>query len=650
MAAIYWPHKLTWHPCHNPHFDSMSSKPTSDSEAVILQPRRRGRPPKNPSIAPPKSPITLQQIHLPKVQKRPRGRPRKIAVRSPTPGSTQSPQRPSRRVKKKRGRTQKKHDEDQLYDLRDILDESETHYLIDWEDDKVTGETYKPTWEPKSFVEQDAIVVWEAKKAQVGAEKNHVQQPQSQDASQDAAEVLNPVAPENQRGESPPVPDSTQESEPVRDSKRKRIITVIDSPASIQESPDSQPIKPAKRGRITTVAWETHKADNYRRFSSDSVAPEGNVDISGDVSTPTRRVSDEGPQTIPESQPQTHSHKVGDTSRSSQLIWDQSATPNEKVLSAEDIQAIDFAIPRSSQNSNNVAHPPTKSPLTARRSSHPTPQPISDHPPEIDDSFGTVAETPQARLAPLREFDRDRYIGILQISSFASEAPHTQRSLHRSQSAGDQLQRVLEDRVIPDSQEATAANSADFRRSARSRTWPGTPEKGPSTAHSPSHPDITRTSPNADNLIRLVDDISSVGQDSCTVHSKNSEAQRNISTCLETISDLNAPTPNKVPVEDSWLTTKIVPSPVLKSQSQHSSFHETPGSNGGFLADAETTVVRPSPSQYSRPSTPKPNLSRLFLPQVSSSARTSEERFQTQLPFSTDTSNIDSQHLNFYNR
>ncbi|KFZ00112.1 hypothetical protein V498_00295 [Pseudogymnoascus sp. VKM F-4517 (FW-2822)] len=624
----------------------MSSKPTSDSEAVILQPRRRGRPPKNPSVALPKSPITLQQIHLSKVQKRPRGRPRKITVLSPTPGSTQSPQRPSRRVRKKRGRPQKKHDEDQLYDLRDILDESETHYLIDWEDDKVTGETYEPTWEPKSFVEQDAIVIWEAKKAQVEVEKNQVQQPQSQDA----AEVLNPVPPENQQGEPPPVPDSTQESEPIRDAKRKRVITVIDSPASVQESPDSQPIKPAKRGRITTVAWEAHEANNYRRSSSDSVAPEGNVDITGQGSTPTKRVSDEGPHTIPESQPQTHSHEVGDTSRSSQLIWDQSATPNEQVLSAEDIQTIDFAIPRSSQNSNNVAHSPTKSPLTARPSSHPTPQPISDHPPEIDDSFGTVAETPQARLAPLGEFDRDKYISISQISSFVSEAPHTQRSLHRSQSAGDQLHRVLEDRVIPDSQEATAANSADFRRSARSRTYPGTPEKRPPTAHSPSHPDITRTSPNADNLIRLVDDISTVGQDSCTVHGINSEVQRSISTHRETISHLNAPTPNKVPVEDSWLTTKIIPSPVLKSQSQHSTFHETPGSNGGFLADAETTVAGPSPSQYSQPSTPKPNLSRLFLPQVSSSSRTSEERFQTQLPFSTDTSNIDSQHLNFYNR
>lgn len=563
-------------------------------------------------------------------------------------------------MNRKRGTPQKKHDENQLYDLRDILDESETHYLIDWEDDKVTGETYKPTWEPKSFVERDAIVAWEEKKAQVEAEKSHVQQPQSRNAAQDAAEVLNLVSPQDQRGEPPPVLDSTQESEPVRDAKRKRIkIIVVSSPASTQESPGSQPIKPAKRSRITTVALEIDKASNYRRSPSGSITSEDNVVIPREGSSPEQG-RDERPLTIPESQPQAHSYDVGDTSRSSLLNWDQSATPNEQVLSAEDIQAIDFAIPRGSQTSNNVPHS-RKPPLTARPSGHPTSQLISDHPLEIDDSFDTVAETPQAYshrfeipLAPLEEFNRDKYISISQISSFASQAPPTERSLHCSQSAGDKLQRVLEDdgdRVIPDSQEAAGTNTAEFRRSVRSRTWPGTPEKGTSTLHSPPHHDKARTSPNGDNLIRLIDDISSVDQGSRIVRGIDSRAQINCVAYRETRSDLNAPTPNNVPVDDSWLTTKIVPSPVLNSQSQHSSFHEvTPTSNGGFPTDAGITAAESSSNQNSRPSTPKPNLSRLFLPQVSSSARTSEERFQTQLPFSTDTSNIDSQDLIFYNR
>lgn len=652
MATKYWPRELTWHPSHIPHFDSMSSKPTSDSEAVLLQPRRRGRPPRNPSTTPPKSPITSQQNHLPKVPKRPRGRPRKNSVLSPTPDYTPSPQRSGRKVKKKRETPQKKYDENQLFDLRDILEESETHYLIDWADDKVTGETYDPTWEPKSFVEQDAIVAWEEKKAQVEAGNNPIQQIQSQDAAQDPAELPNLVSPENQGGEQPPDPDSTQESEPVRDAKRKRTqIVVINSPASTQESLDSQPIKPAKRSRLTTVAQEIHKA------SSDSLLPEGNVIIAREESTPTGQVHEEGPQTVPESQSQDRICEVGDTSR--KLIWDQSATPNEQVLSAEDIQAIDFTIPRSSQTSNNVPYSSEKSPLTAKPSNHPTSQPISGHPLEIDDSFDTVAETPQPRnrsfevsLAPLEEFNRDKYIGVSQISSFASQAAPTERSLYRSQSAGDKLQRVQEDngdRVIPDSQEAVGANGADFRRSARSRTWPGTPERGNSTVHSPSHHDKARTSPNGNNLIQH--DISDVEQGSSIVHDLDSEAQENNTIYGETISDVNAPTPNNIPAEDSWLTTKIVPSQVPNPQSQNSSFHEaTPVSNGGFLPDAEITAAEPSPSQNSPPSTPKPNLSRLFLPQVSSSARTSEERFQTQLPFSTDTSNIDSQDPNFYNR
>ncbi|KFY25945.1 hypothetical protein V493_04350 [Pseudogymnoascus sp. VKM F-4281 (FW-2241)] len=638
----------------------MSSKPTSDSEAVILQPRRRGRPPKNPSAARPKSPITLQQNHLPKIQRRPRGRLRKNAVRSPTPDSTQSPQRPSRKLKKKRGTPLKKHDENQLYDLRDILDENETHYLIDWEDDKVTGETYKPTWEPKSFVEQDAIVVWEEKKAQEEADRNHIQQPESQDAAQDAAEVLNLVSPDNQR-ETPSVPDSTQESEPVRDAKRKRTKSVVVDLASTQESPDSQPNKPAKRNRITTVAREIHKDSNYGRPPSDPVTLEANVVIPRERSTPTGQVCDEGPQIIPESQPQADSCGQGNTSGSSQLIWDQSATPNDQVLSAEDIQAIDFAIPRSSQTFSNVPHSSNKSPLTARPSSRPISQPIPDNLPEIGDSIDTVGETPQPRrhnfeapLAPLEKLNQDKYISITQISSFASQAASTERSLHRSQSAGDKLQSVLKDdrdRVIPDSQEATGANIADIRRPVRSKTWPGTPEKRTSTAHSTPHQDKTRASSNGDNLIRLIDDISGVERGSSIGNGINSEAQGNSATYGETISHLNTPITNNVPIEDSWLTTKIVPSPVLSSQSQHSNFHEaTPVSNEGILADAEITGAEPSPSQNSRPSTPKHNLSRLFLPQVSSSSRASEERFQTQLPFSTDSGNIDSQDLVFYNR
>ena len=33
-----------------------------------------------------------------------------------------------------------------LYKVRNIIDENQSKYLIDWEDDPVTGEQYTPTW------------------------------------------------------------------------------------------------------------------------------------------------------------------------------------------------------------------------------------------------------------------------------------------------------------------------------------------------------------------------------------------------------------------------------------------------------------------------------------------------------------------------
>lgn len=51
------------------------------------------------------------------------------------------------------------------YLLKSILDENKTHYLVDWEDDPVTGEIFDPTWEPHEFANKNAIRDWEAQKA-----------------------------------------------------------------------------------------------------------------------------------------------------------------------------------------------------------------------------------------------------------------------------------------------------------------------------------------------------------------------------------------------------------------------------------------------------------------------------------------------------
>lgn len=53
-------------------------------------------------------------------------------------------------------------DPDQYYALRAIVDETATHYLIQWEDDAETGESFENSWEPKANATADAVATWEA--------------------------------------------------------------------------------------------------------------------------------------------------------------------------------------------------------------------------------------------------------------------------------------------------------------------------------------------------------------------------------------------------------------------------------------------------------------------------------------------------------
>ncbi|KAI9676398.1 MAG: hypothetical protein M1817_000555 [Caeruleum heppii] len=50
------------------------------------------------------------------------------------------------------------------YKIKDIIDEDQFRYKIDWADDSETGETYSPTWEPKAFANELAIAAWETRK------------------------------------------------------------------------------------------------------------------------------------------------------------------------------------------------------------------------------------------------------------------------------------------------------------------------------------------------------------------------------------------------------------------------------------------------------------------------------------------------------
>ena len=60
------------------------------------------------------------------------------------------------------------YDEEEYYQLRTVLKErivrKKVEYLIDWEDNKLTGEKYTPTWEPKENLTERALADWEAEK------------------------------------------------------------------------------------------------------------------------------------------------------------------------------------------------------------------------------------------------------------------------------------------------------------------------------------------------------------------------------------------------------------------------------------------------------------------------------------------------------
>ena len=60
------------------------------------------------------------------------------------------------------------YDEEEYYQLRTVLKErtvrKKVEYLIDWEDNKLTGEKYTPTWEPRENLTERALADWEAEK------------------------------------------------------------------------------------------------------------------------------------------------------------------------------------------------------------------------------------------------------------------------------------------------------------------------------------------------------------------------------------------------------------------------------------------------------------------------------------------------------
>jgi len=682
----------------------MSSPSLPDKEAV-LPPPRRGRPRKSiatalkPPITPqpeqqprpekggrgrprrsiatsPEPPTTPQQEQQPQPKKGGRGRPRKYPPKDAAPIPAETPDPPAHGVKRKRGRPRK---QEQEFPVRDILDEDETRFLIDWEDNETTGEKYEPSWEPKEEVGRAAIEAWEEIKAQRKAEEKASRAPIPEEEQRLGVEAQHTAAEENTQEE-----NITQESEPVREAKRRRreAIAVEEEALHTQESQISEPVRPAKRRRAvlsdqdrdqTEPTIQTTKDDTPILRDQHVVVPEeesGLGTASQDSEPIERAVNNLGP--VP--QPETHLEDTPLATADTQTASVLPVTSQDKNSSlANASQETDFV---SRARSITVADAAPIPPITVASGPStsavpqkiPIPQTVSDFPAEIEDSFNTTSEAVQTQsqklqvaLAVPEGFDRYEYLRISQLSSeFATQQSPAERSFVRSQSAGEKLQTILgerTDRVIPDSQEATSIETPEFRRSTRSKTWPETPEKGASIL-----PESADKASEDQSQIQLIADSTAAEGDANIVEPEahfeeyvNLEPL-NVVRNQEEVSEQNGvelPAVTESPTEASRLTTKLVPSPFIDLQSDNlnNSVEEPIQPSASLEVNIESASTPETPlEQDSLQATPGSRLSLEYSPQVSSAAEILNEPFQTQLPFIRDNSVINDRELSFFNR
>ena len=113
-------------------------------------------------------------------------------------------------------------DPQRYWAIKDIVGETETEYLIDWEDNPITGELYQPTWEPKANANKGAVADWKSRhKAQAGTDDDN-----------DSAEA-----------HSIPMPSIVSNNK-RRTWRRRRLKLMIDSPTTVP-SPIIPPDRPS---------------------------------------------------------------------------------------------------------------------------------------------------------------------------------------------------------------------------------------------------------------------------------------------------------------------------------------------------------------------------------------------------------------------
>ncbi|KAL0943813.1 endosomal cargo receptor [Colletotrichum truncatum] len=108
--------------------------------------------------------------------------------------------------------------------IRDILQErlrgGQVEYLVDWEDDRETGERYPPSWAPSKDVTSKAIFDWKKKTQNVVRRPDHstVSKENEPESGQVEGAEKEDAGPHN------PLEDSFDSSQPVRPPCRRKII------------------------------------------------------------------------------------------------------------------------------------------------------------------------------------------------------------------------------------------------------------------------------------------------------------------------------------------------------------------------------------------------------------------------------------------
>jgi len=227
-------------------------------------------------------------------------------------------------------------DSQQEYKIKNILDETKTHYLIDWENSK-DGEVFAPTWEPKHHANELAVTDWEAQKAAQAAgtgaaaplpikrrQKIVVDSSPEQGTSHQRPEVV--------RARYAVIEGSSQAP---RDDQSATAATDSNSDSGTERQPleigESQPelgaensqLIPGAAGTVTVEAPpSSFEAGDYQEFSSSQQLSES-TDVPSELSADNLRTGDAVTRPATDSslqRPQTGVEVTAEPSVSSQQI------------------------------------------------------------------------------------------------------------------------------------------------------------------------------------------------------------------------------------------------------------------------------------------------------------------------------------------